>query len=649
MKNKYLIIIFILSSVTMIFGRTNNNYSRNTSLDNNSKIIEDNFKTLNEKIHRIEFENQNLSKQYSNITNHYQQTNDRINNYLTFTGIVASIFGVLIALAGIYIGFESLKSQNRRKDAIKTLEDAKNYVTDKKTEFDELIDDKKKLLQSEYDKLLQIIKDKLFSDIAIETSKIKEVAERKTEEIQGFSVEQETIKTIELLEKRLEFFENIGIPDDPEILFSKAKLLREKNLHQEAILLLEKLIEKVPNHRQAYWYLGYEYAELNDIDSSIKNYKKQLEINPSDSSALNNIALKYKAKGNLLEALDHLDKAIEKSNKKELYYTNRISVLKMLKSLDRAIKDYISLLSINANKSEYYTELIDLLIQEKRDGDAIIYYDKAVNHFKEKESEMSNNFTFSKASFLGNTGKELLAIDIFQTLIDLNYKVEICYIKIAELKNKIGQTKEAIAILTNGISHSPLYSSLYIYKAFIESETNEKNSKTTIDKGGNLISTESYYHTAGRFFYQNNKNTIAKHCYEGAFKIIEQKLKNEKIEEVEEADIMNYYEALIILEKPLTLFTKEHRKQIVSEKYLIVLTILDIVVNLFKEFNGSEREKANRAIQELNIEAKDINLISWNFGDINSFIEKTKDPDLASYINKVIKYLERQITISELE
>ena len=185
------------------------------------------YKKLQEKIEKMEYENQNLQNNYSNLTLQYQQTNDRLNNYLTFTAIVASIFGVLIALAGIYIGFESLRSQNRRKDAIKTLEDAKKYVNDKKTEFDTLIDDKKKLLQSEYDKLTQLIKDKLLSDIEIETSKVRVLAEKKTEEIQNFSVEQQTNKTIELLEKRLEFFENVGIPDDPEILFSKSKILRE--------------------------------------------------------------------------------------------------------------------------------------------------------------------------------------------------------------------------------------------------------------------------------------------------------------------------------------------------------------------------------------------------------------------------------------
>ncbi|MFY7742906.1 MAG: hypothetical protein ACOVQR_09675 [Flavobacterium sp.] len=644
---KHTIIIFIFfTTITLTFGQTKNTNAEYKKLKEKSQLLENDNQKLEERIRKMEFENQNLLNQYNSIASQYQHTNDRLNNYLTFTGIIASIFGVLIALAGIYIGFESLRSQNRRKDAIKTLEDAKNYVNDKKSEFDSLISDKKKLLQSEYDKLIQIIRDKLLSDIAIETSKIKEVAEKKTEEIQSLSIEQETNKTIEILEKRLEFFENVGIPDDPEILFSKAKLLREKNMHQEAIKLLEKLVEKVENHPQAYWHLGFEYAEIGDTENSIKNYKKHLELKPDDSSALNNIALRFKSKGKNLEALEFLNKAIEHSDKKELYYNNRISVLIKLNSTDRVIQDYISLLSFNPDKVEYYNELIKLLKQEKRNDDVITYYDKVINHLKEKDLELSNYYSFTKALFLGDISKEQSAIDIFQSLIDANYQVEPCYIRIADLKNKVGQSDEAIQILSNGIISNPLSSSLHIYKAFIESGSNEHKSKESIDNGGALINNENYYFSAGRFFFKEDKHSLAHYCYEGAMKHIEQKLKSEKFEE---GDLMNYYETLIILQKPLIEFNEKYRKLIVSEKYLIVLTVLNIAERLYKEYNSKERAKATNELKELNIEAKDKDLIKWNFNDIIGFVDKTKGGELASYMNDVKNYIERKTTKDEFQ
>lgn len=643
---KIFIILYFLTSIILTFGQTKDNKAEYQKLEDKTKILENENQVLEDKIQKMEFENQNIINQYNNLTTQYQQTNDRLNNYLSYTANVVAIFGILISLAGIYIGFESLRSQNRRKEAIQTLEDAKNYVNGKKADFDELLNDKKNLLQSEYDKLIQIIKDKLLSDIAIETSKIKEVAEKKTEEIQSLSVEQETNKTIELLEKRLEFFENVGIPDDPEILFSKAKLLREKNMHQEAIKLLEKLVEKVESHPQAYWHLGFEYAEIGDTENSIKNYKKHLEFKPNDSSALNNIALRFKSKGKNLEALEFLNKAIEHSDKKELYYNNRISVLIKLNSTDRVIQDYISLLSINPDKIEYYNELIKLLKQEKRNDDVVTYYDKAINHFKDKDKELSNYYSFTKALFLGDTYKEQSAIDIFQSLIDANYQVEPCYIRIADLKNKVGQSDEAIQILSNGIISNPLSSSLHIYKAFIESGSNENKSKESIDNGGTLINNENYYFSAGRFFFREDKHDLAHYCYEGAMKLIDQKLKSEKFEE---GDIMNYYETLIILQKPLIEFNEKYRKLIVSEKYLIVLTVLDIAERLYREYNSDERAKATIELKSLNIEAKDKDLINWNFSDIIGFIDKTRGGELALYMNEVKNYLERNISKDDFQ
>ena len=609
------------------------------------KEVNNEVKELQVKIQRMEFENQNLTNNYNNLTTQYQHTNDRLNNYLTYTAIVASIFGVLIALAGIYIGFESLRSQNRRKDAIKTLEEAKSYVDEKKMEFDRIIESKKQLLQDEYENIIKVLKAKLLSDIELETSKVREIAEIKSEEIQKLSVEQQNNRTIELLEKRLEFFENVGIPDDPEILFSKAKILREKKMNKDAIMLFEKLVEKAPEHKEAFWYLGYEYAEMGDNDNSIKNYKRQLELNPKDSSAMNNIALRYKAKGNLLEALENLNKAIELSSKRELYYTNRISVLKKLNSIDKVIADYSQLITINPEKEDYYNELTAVLENEKRDVEAINFYDKAINHFKDKNVEISNNFNFSKASFLGNIGKEQVAIEILQNLIDDNYKIESCYIKIAELKSKLGQTGDAIIILNNGITKNPLSSILYIYKAFVESNVSEKQAKQTIDNGGAAINNESYYFIGGRFFNKNNKFLLSEYCYHGALKIIETKLLNEKIEEV---DIMNYYETSIILQKKLNDFESKFRSLIVSEKYRIILTALDILNRLYKNFDREEEVKAILELKSLNIEAKDKDLINWNFDDIYYFIGREKRGDFFKFAEKLIKYLQREISYEEI-
>lgn len=600
---------------------------------------------LEEELKNSESDYIKLKGEFDNLETVYQQTNDRLNNYLTYTAIVASIFGVLIALAGIYIGFESLRSQNRRRDAIKTLEDAKSYVNSKKTDFDELVESKKSLLQDEYDSIIQLLKEKLLNDIEFETSKVKSIVEQKSDEIKKFSIEEQSSKTIELLEKRLEFFENIGIPDDPKILFSKGKLLYEKEMYAEAISLFEKLIEKEKSHKQAYWYLGYAYAEIGKNEKSIENYKKQLELNPEDSSAMNNIALRYKAKGEFLDALEYLNQSIKLSSKKELYYTNRISLLKRLKSNERAIADYIQLISINPNKDNYYDSLIELLAKENKKTEILSYYDKAINHFKDSNLELSHKFSFNKAKYLGDNQDELDAIENFQGLIDEGYKVESCYINIADLKNNLGKTEESISILDNGIKTNPLSSALYLYKAFIESNNNIDNAKGTIKSGGELINNENFFFMGGRFFNQKGITELSALCYEGARTLISEKLKKE---EIEEGDVMNYYETCIILQKPLDDFESDYRKYIVSEKYLIPLSVIDSLTALVGNFTEDEKNKALESIKSLNIEAKDKDLVNWNFEDIYWFIKTKNEDGLAEFCRSIIKYVNKQIDFEEI-
>ena len=150
---------------------------------------------------------------------------------------------------------------------------------------------------------------------------------------------------------------------------------------------------------------------------------------------------------------------------------------------------------------------------------------------------------------------------------------------------------------------------------------------------------------SGRFFYQKEKYSLAKHSYEGALKLIKPKLLNEKIEE---GDLMNYYETSIILQNPLKEFNEKYRKLIISEKYLIVLSVLDVINRLLTDYNDLEKGKALIEIKNLNIEAKDKNLISWNFSDINGFVEKTKGGELSIFTSKLLKYIQREIQFDEI-
>lgn len=614
-----------------------------TSINSFSKGNE--FSELREQVKKLETEHVIQQNQLNNMSLMYQATNDRLNNYLTYTGIVASVFGILIALAGIYIGFQSFKSQNKIKQAIRTLEEAKAYVEGKKTEFDSEIASKKAIIDDDYKKILNLIRDKLLSDIEVETTKVKEMAEKKTEEIANFSVSGNSEKALTLLEKRLEFFENIGIPDDPDILLSKAQILREKGMVTESIELLEKIIEKKPDHNLAYFYLGYDYAELNDSLKSILNYKRHLSIEPNSAGAHNNIALQFKVENKLLEALEHLDLALAINPESERYNLNKIAILLKLNSISKIIETYKKLVSIKPNEQNYFSQLIKYLTQENRNIEVIEYYDQAIENFKDSDQEISNDFVFQRAGFIGKTGRKEDAVDIYQALINDGYKVEHCYINIADLKNELGDRESAIAILDNGISSNPLSSVLYVKKAYIESGNNVEKAKEILLIGGRKINNEVYYLRGGRFFRERDLFDLAQFCYHEALKQMKIKL---LLEQKEEGNMMNYYETCIILGLEVETFNTNYRNYILSEKYIIVLNVLDILLEISKDFSEETRVRTIKKIKDLNIEAKDVKESNWNYKDIQLYFSKEYGEEPTAFVDKIIKYIHKEITINEI-
>lgn len=59
------------------------------------------------------------------------------NALIKYIGAIATIFGIILAIAGLFIGFEGIRSRQRREEAIKTLENAKIYVDETVSEYRE--------------------------------------------------------------------------------------------------------------------------------------------------------------------------------------------------------------------------------------------------------------------------------------------------------------------------------------------------------------------------------------------------------------------------------------------------------------------------------------------------------------------------------
>lgn len=599
------------------------------------------YQDYQERINSLEtkvsrYENELLDETIKSV----QQTNDRIDNYLTFTGIIATIFGVIIAVGGVFIGFESIRSQSRRDEAIKTLEEAKRYVENKKSDFDQAITKKIGELDIEYQNILILSKERLLEDINSETQKVKEIAQRKSQEIEDYSIEERTDEKMDSLQKRILFFENIGIPEDPKILLSKAKLLSEKKMHSEAIELLKKLIEIEPNSSDAYWQLGWENSKINHHQESIENYLKCIEFAPKNSSAHNNLGVQYENTNRPLDALKEFEKAIELNSKKKLYFDNKIRVLKNLNSNDEVIRTYIELIASDKTNPEIYRDFIKYLETIGSSEESIKYYDLAISEVKEFEQE----FNFLRSLTLINLKRFDDAIKGFQKSIENNYKTEQSYLQIADIKFQQGLKDESIEILDSAINLNPKYTSLYAVKASYQIEDNSELAFNTILSGAQQIDGEEYFQIVGRYFAERSKMDFAKKLYQKANEII-----LSKIDQKKEGDLMNYYEGLILTDQfeEANKFIVENEKFIISDKYKIVKKY----VELASRFVQGQSDNISIQIDEfITYVGKETFLkADWTFEDILFYLKPKINVKEYVIFQAIAELLKGQIDIEHFK
>jgi|SRR6185437_882116 len=626
MKAALLLICFVLFSCLTFASKGIPNLKNDSA---SIKLTE--YRTIeqNKEINRLESTIDEMKKQsFQKEKDAYQLNNDRIGNYLTFTGVIATIFGLIIALGGIFIAFESIKSQRTKDEAIRTLEGAKKYVEDKKEAFNKIVDDKSNEISLEYKKIVTLFKEQLINDIDKETQNVKEMASKKTREIEQFNVAQKSNKAVEDLQRRIEFFENIGIPDDPLILLSKAKLLSEKNKHAEAIELLKKAESIAPDNSSVFWQFGWAYSSLSNSKEAINNYSKCIALDTNNHSAYNNRGVEYGKVEKHYEALKEFDKAIELLPTEKLYYRNKAQTFVKLKSPEDVLNTYKQVLEMDKKDPESYNNIISFLSDQGREIETLDYYDKAINNIEEKKYEYNN----WKAHALSRLGREKEAVKIFENLIDAKFNQEDCYLSIARIKYEEGKREEAIKIIDKALTLNRQNWQLYISKAEYQIEQDFKKAIETIEEGIAQIKDEAIFYMAARLLSKAGHDDEVKKYFERALEVIDKKITPKT-----SVDTLNYFEGLIIVEryKDAREFITKHPVDASSAYYRMIMNYIDAVLRSIEspDFN------IESAISSIPYEILKEGDMKWSFYDLVASLKRIK--------YKKVKIVESAIKVIE--
>lgn len=101
--------------------------------------------------------------------------------------------------------------------------------------------------------------------------------------------------------------------------FSKAEKLSEQGKYEEAIVLLNKAIEKDKNYLGAYINLGADKSALEDFIGAIESYNKVLEIDSKNTLALFNIGNNHKRLNDFETAVSYYNKALDTKGGQTFY------------------------------------------------------------------------------------------------------------------------------------------------------------------------------------------------------------------------------------------------------------------------------------------------------------------------------------------
>ena len=124
-KVNIVLIIFIGTLFAFDTPPLTNNVPVNTTLKSLDNSIESSLYYQNSERKKI---SNNEGKQFERTLTLCNQSIESSNRVINFVGWIATIFGIIIALAGLFIALESIRSRKRKQEAFESLEKAQQCV-----------------------------------------------------------------------------------------------------------------------------------------------------------------------------------------------------------------------------------------------------------------------------------------------------------------------------------------------------------------------------------------------------------------------------------------------------------------------------------------------------------------------------------------
>ncbi len=175
------------------------------------------------------------------------------------------------------------------------------------------------------------------------------------------------------LAKALQYIDNVSQVEKHYIWATHAFATRDDS---RGIELLETIVRRYPDEKEAYLRLGDAWSILGDVDSAASCYREAIRIDPLFKNAYNSLAYTYDRLDQTDSAIAALDKYIALAPNEPNPYDSRGEIYARHGRIDEAIQSFKQALEI---KPDFYPSFTNLGLMYLFKGD----YEGADSYFRE--------------------------------------------------------------------------------------------------------------------------------------------------------------------------------------------------------------------------------------------------------------------------
>lgn len=216
-----------------------------------------------------------------------------------------------------------------------------------------------------------------------------------------------------------EAYKRSGNASKKDKLYIQSRLATLHRDHAKAIRLLEQIIEKYPDDKEAYYTLALKFKYFKKYDQAIEYLNKAIQIDSHYDIALNQLAYIYSTNGEFEKSIETIDKYIALAPEEPNPYDSKGEILLANQKIDLAISAFEKALEKNPQFSYSLLSLIRLhlyLANFDQANELITrLFDKKIQIFEEDKIY----YKALLSSYQGQFDKTLTVLDSIEDMDDL--------------------------------------------------------------------------------------------------------------------------------------------------------------------------------------------------------------------------------------